>query len=643
MKIFTYSKPVFLHEKLPLPERRTINDSLKSRRLKGKTHLEKKRRIAEELRRHKQNLENRLKVQVRRIGPKEVPIEYTLLARLQNETQAKEVAFMTRLIKNYWGGEKAKEIHDKAWKGDKFDINVYYEHFKKGRKHPNSATEKLGFYYWAEKGKWYVYNDKPGSSDEPVGEYIYKSVSALDRKFRSSTIQFLNRRDTRMDIVKKLKSGVNFVENVNATFAKKSLYAWFMKKPEGRLIINIPPKILGLLYVAFNARDAGRQAFMRYKNKIYFVNKDGNTGYIQIENRTLTGFKDSNEGLKLIRKEVFDKMSTDQVMQESLTYKLKSESLSVLKPAEVLLITKGVVAGLRGIPKRVEYNKLRAGYLDIVEKKLKEKLKDEYPNNYEALAAARVKKIEQQIENKRKNDDALRQALDKNPNERIDITVASDDTVTVSLTNRGLYNKFARAAKKIKEKAVDAKDLSENTYKDLMTKIEKRFGKRGPVITWFLNTFFKMKEGIAKLWTGGSAPLTAFVLGIFGIKITKGALGSKKIESAKDLEEKFKRNKILKKTFFSKDTRVPSNMRLVIPKSKGIKPGKAFNVEIRGKGFMVIGPKDLKGKKEKKSFFGLFKRSKSAKYLYVDDVVTIRPGTVIPKGTLIQGARLERV
>ena len=546
--LFHYTRFIYYQERLAPAEKPNISESLKDRERKGELLVAKRRREAEELKKYKDELFEGWVNETKNIERKKVDVEYQLLTGLQNQSYAKEAALMARLIKEYWGEAKARELYQRSWKGQEFSLDVMLDFFKKGKDHPNNSTEKLGFYYWKEKGKWYVYNDKSGSSDMPIGPYLHQHLSILERNFNSSDIEFLVPKDKRAQIVGNVRKGVDFVENTTRTSAQKYLYGWFMKKPEGRMVTDFPDRERGLLVLAYGA-EALDYGYTRFRNKIYYLGKNGIAGFIKMEGNKLGGFENDKKGAALLKTEVLDNMSVDQVMRENVAHRLKAApgAATAMKPQEKLLLIAGEIAALNGIPKRVEASKIHENYLNIIEKKLKERLKDEYPNNYQDLVATKMQNIEAQIEEAKK-DPILKKALDKNEKEALIISIDSKDKVKVTTANRGLFRNLKKALKKAEEKAIDVKDLAGKTTDELNKKIRERFGEKGTVISWFMNTFLDMKKGITKLWSGGNAPITAMVLGMFGIKISKGILGAKKIEKPEELASLFERRRKRKRT-----------------------------------------------------------------------------------------------
>lgn len=110
--------------------------------------------------------------------PKVSP-KYLALERFKDRTHAREAFMMLSLVEKYWSIDKARELYDKAYNGDTYDMDVLYSFFSE-----KNVAKKLGFYYgsnrksysWVKsRGKKLKVND-PWYHEMRVGDSPYASL-----------------------------------------------------------------------------------------------------------------------------------------------------------------------------------------------------------------------------------------------------------------------------------------------------------------------------------------------------------------------------------------------------------------------------------------------------------------------------------
>lgn len=655
--MFHYSRIVYKNKVERLPKRPKVEPKLAERGKRGKEYVARIRTLQEK----KNELFRQWMENDKKFNEIDPGIEYKVL-HFTNRAYARESFFLLRLIKKYYSEEKAQEAYKKSWKGNTFMTDRLAAFFGKNYKnrpaHPNNATAKLGFYYWKEKYKWYVYDEKTGSKDKPIGEYLHRSIGEIRTLFkdgRKKGMEFRHDIGDQLLIVKSLEEISQ--EIPTKTIARKQLLDWFKKNAKDKWV-QLTPREVGLMNFVYLGGGVGSGKYVyRYSNgKIYSLrikgtklpNKWTDAGYIDIKAGKLGATWESMTS-KQLKKESLDKMSPVEIETDLIAGKKPEKRTK----EDNLTLTRGdarIAASKKNL-KNVEHNKLQADFYDplkeVLVKVLKEKYKDKKDKEIEVLASTRMKNIKNQIKGqidpKIGTNEALKKAINEKPEIKLSITIDSKDEVTVDFATGTDRVKYSKKLKEAKEKATSPKALVDETYGKFKKWIKKTFKGASGMVMMILNLFGNFKEKILKLFKGESAPIASLVLGFAGIKVTRGILGATRVNQAKFdklVIPKDKKQIILGKTYFN--TKVRTKHKVVIPKG-GILPGGLMNVIVRGKGSMTIGkaPKtaEEKGKAAlKKMVFGA-----KEEFLFKDKQIVIPKNTIIAQGTIIpKGAKIVR-
>lgn len=481
-----------------------------------------------------------------------------------------------------------------------------------------------------------------------------KPVNEVDSGLGSSTnekkvIDFFN------DLITKL--------DISYGTAREKLYEWFSKNAENEWV-SLPKEKAGLMNYLYG-KGWGKNLF-RYvpeQKKVYWLimknaenpHNHYESGYIKVKNKRLESWQAFSRRTykKDLKEKLIEKMPKKQLKKEAMGYKIKHEK--VLTKEIALLATKGICVKLSKFSsnKEVVYEDLGEylrNFEDALARYIAKTKKDISKERARELAIYRREYIEEEINKKIKDDNLLLELLDEDPEEKIVININSKDKVRVKAKNRKKYRNFLKEKQQELEGVVTkAKDLVSGAY----AKLEDRVG---PIFAWILDKILGIKKGLKKIYEGGSSFFTKILYGVLGLGGTlaaKATIGARKVtQEVMDAMGKYgkKVKRLARKMYF--DMKVKLNgKKIVIPRGLGIKPGKSFQVEIKGKGKTTISPVkeekkvEKKGKEGKFNILGLlFKRKKKTEeFVMKDKRIVIPEGTEIPKGTIIpRGAKVIR-
>jgi len=527
--------------------------------------------------------------------------------------------------------------------------------------------------YTVEKGFLKKLRSGGGYGDEWMGKDIQTALtdkrnnllkelkSAADENLPAGARDSGLTRDREGEVRQALLDLMKIPENVYKSKSSNTVLLWFKRnankwvtleknKDESKNIHGLMQYLYGLGVGLFKYR------YVPTQKKIYFIRIAdaqleklwGKGGYIDIKDGKMVRKWNSyslEKSKQIFRKEIIDNMTEAEINKEISFNKVR---LSEGTRKEKLKITEGYLYKIRShLPKNVEYNKLKESYIDKIQIKLKKYLlKRGYKGKEDLaddLATIRAEDIHEKIMRSIKDDDVLSKAIEDNEKEKLRISIDSSDVVEVKLFDinkaKKLKNWFKDKAESLK---TTAKDISESTMDRLEKKLEKYFGPLAPVAMWVLDKFFKIKDAFVKMAKGGTSLVGGLVTSILGIKVSKDILKSKKItdEVIEKLPPKKKKYyKFKKQMYFSEDVDLKGK-KIVIPKGKGIKPGKKFEVKITGIRDKVA---VLPIKEKKGSLWGIFGRRKE-EYRLKEREIIITDGTTIPEGTVIpKGAKIYKV
>jgi hypothetical protein len=540
---------------------------------------------------------------------------------------------VTKTITGWWTYDENQKstpvltLKTKGKKEGKLPMLLHKESKKAGNGHEFSGSKFLIESIDHIKNELEVSKGQPGYND-----------SGLPRPKEKKVKKYLE------DIEKEAR-------NISKDYLKKKIYDWFKKQPHNKWI-SLSKDIIGAMTYIFGG-GCGNYLY-RYSpeyKKIYVFRiegaetdeKKGKGAYIKITKDGVGEWNSVANAKEYLKENILSKMNSKEVKDELLTYK---DSLDDATKEEKLAYTSGVCVMLKKLNSNVEYTNLKSDYLDLLEKKVKkylEKNKNMSPEKAHELAVLRREDIEEKIEQSINSDKALKEMIDENPDEKIKIRIDSDDEVTVKPKNRKKYKKLS---KKIEKEVTGTLTSIDDAVNDAYSKLEN---KVGPVFAKIIDFLIGFKKGIKKIFTGKSDFFTTAVasfLGIGGIFAGKSLIGSKKVDEAfidKLAQMGKKTKKINYKLYFNSDVKL-KDKKIIIPRGKGIKPGKKFDVKVSGKGIESADP-DKKKEKKKGLFASLFSVFDGKKeYLFKNNKIEIREGTKIPKGTIIpKGAKIVRV
>lgn len=657
-KLLFYSKFVFDTPETPprAPETPSVGAGIERRQEKATQHVEQTKQAAEALKKKKDDLfkmwqENdpKGKIEVVEDDPKMV-----VFSDIKDPTRAKEAYLLMSLIENFWPDEgginKAMTLYKEA-KGSRKKANdidfTPFEHFFRKGEHSGSSTERLGFYFWKEKNKWYTYDKDPKSDDEPMGDtYLLKCIDNIGKEFADpkNKDSGLAEEDEKkvLEFLKKSKQEGDKYNDEKYKGKGKEIVKWFQSKATDKWA-SLDKDTARVMNVLFGA-GVGKYLY-RYspdQKKIYFIklqsasvdSSEGVSGYIDVKEEGLGEWKwhtDVNE----LKKQLLDSMGADKVGQELLDEKTKAGE--AVKEDEAIEATKKLLVEVHGIQKP-NYSKLGSDYVNEIEKKLKEKLKEKGYDEAKAENVARISatELKRKVEKKINDSPELKKA-----------TSESDPALEISLDNNAEPNvNFADVKEKNdwKDKLAKAKEESEGSALDKIIdqKTEDITKKLGPL--GFILKFFKIdiKSDVTEYFKTGKKSIFLSIAGaISGVEIGRRVFAGKGIDKPEDLKKLAEENGgVLKADHeFKKDVTI-SGYKITIPKGKGIKPGKDF----KASGVEIKTEEEKKAEKPKFSFLSLFSSKSKKEFVMEDTEIVIAPGDTVPEKTVIpKEAKIEKV
>ncbi len=667
-----YSKLIFKNGVETPPQAPSQTPDQKAEKLEKRSQqkIDAKRKAAENLKDNKKELLKRWKennpekkVEAIEDDPKTVAIE-----RITDSLKAKETYLLISLMEEYFGdkGEKlAKKFLAKGLKQSKSgDINLKYfrEFFSwkgyEGKYRSFNVPRKLGFYYldqymlgWTTVDRISV-GPKSDKDDEPSGErYLVNALYHIKAQYNQDT------KDNDMGLSEaQLKKGLKFFKDKPEEFENlmkkkesglgKDTIKWFKEKANEHWE-PLTEKMAAALNVVIG-KGVGKYLYRYNENqkRIYAILIQGQEpepdlgvgGYMEIKDDKI-GSWNKFEDYNKFKTEYIDDMEADKVSAE--VGKEKSEAGEEITKEQKLKQTAGMISTIKGIKEgHPTFHDLDDYYEDI-KTKLKKELKEKkgITKNLDSIVQARVDDIKSKVDSAIESDEALKEAGEKDKSTKLEIRVNSNDEVTVKFDKPAGREKWRKLAEKAKEKGSDVGALAKKARSQLNEKVKKMFGKGAPIAMWFLDKILKIDEGIKKILSGKSAPITAFALGALGISVTPALVGARKYNSKKFdkllsglfKDDKEKEAKYKKKVTLTQDYKL-SGYSITIPKGEGIILKSGKKLQIKGG--------ELVGKKEKKK--GLFSGGEEVAELGKDQEIVIEDGTTIPDGTIIKKMKVKK-
>lgn len=526
-------------------------------------------------------------------------------------------------------------------------------------------------------GGYYVEKDflkklrGPGYGDEWMGKDINTALTGkrnnlLKELYRADQNVSAGKRDSGLsrdkegEVRQALVDLMKVPGNVYESTAKTKVLLWFKKHSNEWATLD--KNIHGLMQFLFG-QGVGlfKYRYVREKKKIFFIRIQdapidsswGIGGEIDIKDGKIVrkwhsyGMEETKEMLK---EEIIDDMSDKDIKKEIATNKVNAKEGTRL---EKLNATDRIVYKLKKkLPKNVEYNRLKEGYIDKLEKRLKAYLlKHGYKNKEELageLATIRAEHVQKGVIKFIEDDSVLNKAIEDNDKEKLTISIDTNDELKVDLFDKKKLSKLKNWAKQKAEGAkTTAGDIAESTMARFEKKLEKwlkpfGLGFLAPVAVWVLDKVFKIGDVFKKMARGGTSLFGGLLTSVLGVKVLKDRLKSKKIteEIIEKLPPKKKQfYKFDKKMYFAENVQLKGK-KIVIPSGKGIKPGKEFDVNVKG----VRDKITIKPIEEKKGLLGrIFGSRRKEKYRLQESEIIISKGTTIPKGTVIpKGAKIYK-
>jgi len=643
--MFNYTKFIYLglSNRPSQAPSQTVDQNLQSLSAKARKKIETQKQRAERLKKNEDELFNYWLDNGKRFSTTEDSFIYESFS-LKNKSVGKEAFLLLSLIKKYWGKEKAKQIYDASWKGNNFSLDALQK-FLSG----NEAKAELGIYWKSKKHAWYVWDNRSGSRDIRVGLYLHLNWEKAKGGLKNKAVEYLvsaNRRNEVSSFIettsKKLEMSSKDISSKIIEWAKKNAVNKWQVLPDDihGYMRRMYGKRTGYYVYRYNP-DKKRLYAMRIKGA-NLQQDDGTAAYMDFKNGEFGIWNGYRDGEAFIKSEVIGDMSPVDIEKEIVDYKDKENPGSLTKEQK-LFRTKGIIATLSGLSRRFSYENLDKNYLDVAKKKLIAKLT---PNlgktrakEYADLRITQLKEdINKYIDSK---PNTLKKAVEDNPAIKFKVSVNSDDKVEVKFArvlDRVKYGKFAKEAKE-KLKGTDINKLIDQKFDSIK-------GKLGPLAGFLKMIGIDIKKEVSAYYKTGKKSIILSILGLItSVDVGRRVLMGKSVDSLKDLEKLAKKNKgVLRRDHKFKKDLLLAGYKIVIPKGKGIKPGSAFNVDVKGKGSVIASPFKKKGKKGKFSFLSFFKKKAGDKFVLKDTKFTILNNTKIPKGTIIpKGAKIEKV
>lgn len=586
------------------------------------------------------------------------PVQSAYSATISLKEHSDSIKFDYEMETNWYGRFQQYKINVKGW----------WAHDTEGDTNKSNYVDDKGKNFEKDVLPLLRKQNKKGYGDEWLGRDFRTASKYVKDELRGTkkpikrTDSGINDPEKEQKVLDALKKLTEEESEMYPSSIQRKIPAWFKKGGDKEnKWVRPDEKLVGYMVVLWG-RGWGNNLF-RYapdENRIYFLRLDkinipqhnAKFGFIKlkegraIEWKYFPKMKDVKSKMKI---EILDKIKDKNDVDEELaTQKVKSSAGTY---EEKLKATKGLAyLAVKKIKNKVfEHNKIKDNFINPLEKELVKKLKGKYKDKIaRELAKIRAEHVEKTIRGQIEDNAALKQAVEENEREKLRIEINSADEVKVEIKDKKIARKWKNWAK---QKAEGVKttvgDLVEGTMARLESKIEKwlkplGFGFLAPAVVWAIDWVFKIGDAFKKMAKGGTSLIGGLFTSIFGVKLLKDKLRSKKIteEVIEKLPPKKKKfYKFSKKMYFAEDVKL-KNKKIVIPSGKGINPGKEFDVNVKG----VRDAVTVKPVEEKKGLLGgIFGRRNKEKYRLKDSEITLTKGTTIPKGTVIpKGAKIYK-